>query len=138
MNSQKCHFLKKDVTFLGYRVSCTGLTIDPKKLSAIAQMSAPKNLKELRGTLGLFNFFGRFICGYSINISVFHDLLTTNEDYLWRDVHELAFQDLKQRMLSGPILSFYDASKPLLVISDSSFFSLGYIIVQESENKNTI
>jgi len=61
MNSKKCHFFKKDVTFLGYRVSCRGLTIDPKKLSAIAEMTSPKNIKELRGTLDLFNFFRRII-----------------------------------------------------------------------------
>jgi len=66
---------------------------------------------------------------------VFHDLLTKNDDYLWRDDHESAFQELKLRMMSGPILSFYDASKSLLVISDSSLFSIVYAIVQEGENK---
>jgi len=64
MNSQKCHFFRKEVTFLCYRVNCIGLTIDPKKLSAIAQMTAPKNIKELRSTLGMFNFFRRLVVGY--------------------------------------------------------------------------
>jgi len=47
----------------------------------------------------------------------------------------LDFQDLKQRMLSGPILGFYDASKPLYMMTDSSLFAMGYVIYQESENK---
>jgi len=98
-------------------------------------MTSPKNIKELRASLGLFNFFRRLVCGYSKITSVFHDLLTKNDDYIWRDQHEAAFQQFKLRMLSGPILSFYDASKPLLVISDSSLFSIGYVIVQEWENK---
>jgi len=58
LNASKCGFFKKDVTFLGYRVGCSGLTIDPKKLSAIAQMTSPKNLRELRSSLGLTNFLG--------------------------------------------------------------------------------
>jgi len=51
MKYSKCSFFRKSVTFLGYQVTCTGLTIDPKKLSAIAQMTFPKNIKELRASL---------------------------------------------------------------------------------------
>jgi len=92
LNASKCGFFKKDVTFLGYRVSCTGLTINPKKLWAIAQMTSPKNLRELRSSLGLFNFFRRLKCGYAGITSVFHDFLTKSEnDNIWKDHHESAF-----------------------------------------------
>jgi len=138
MNSSKCHFFRRSITFLGYQVTYLHwFTIDPKKLSAIAQMTSPKNIKELCESLGLFNFFRRLVCGYSKITSVFHDLLTKNDDYLWKDEHESAFQELKLRMSSGPILSFYDSSKPLLVISDSSLFSIRYVIVQEGQTNNS-
>jgi len=81
--SSKCGFFKKEVTFLGYRVGCSELTIDPKKLSANAQMTSPKHIRELRFSLGLFNFFRGLICRYARITSVFHDLLIKSEnDYL--------------------------------------------------------
>jgi len=74
-------------------------------------MTALKNIKALRSTLGMFNFFRGLVVGYSKITSVFHDLLSKSEnDYIWKAEHESAFQDLKQRMLSGPILGCYDAS----------------------------
>jgi len=56
-------------------------------------------------------------------------------DYLWNDQHEVAFQELKERMLFGPILSIYDSSKPLFVIADGSLEAIGYVIFQHGENK---
>jgi len=127
---------KKEVNFLGNRVACSGLTIDSKKLSAIAQMAAPKNIKALRSTLGMFNFFRRLVFGYAKITSVFYDLLYKSEnDYIWKAEHESAFQDIKQRMLSGPILGFYDASKRLYMMTNSSLFAVGYLIYQKFENK---
>jgi len=98
-------------------------------------MTSPKNNKELRASLGLFNFFRRLVCSYAKITSAFHDLSSKNDEYVWRDDHKLAFQELKQRMLSGPILSFYDSSKPLMVVSNASLFSIGYVFFQTGENK---
>jgi len=56
-------------------------------------MTAPKNIKELRSILGMFNFFRRLVVGYAKITSVFHDLLSKSEnDYLWKAENDLAFQ----------------------------------------------
>ena len=47
LKPEKCYFYVKEVVFLGYIVTTTGLAIDPKKVEAILEQSAPTNVKEV-------------------------------------------------------------------------------------------
>ena len=65
MKPEKCYFHVKEVVFLGYIVTTTGLAIDPKKVEAILEWLAPTNVKEVQSFLGFANFYRRFIKDYS-------------------------------------------------------------------------
>ena len=57
----KCHFLNKNVKYLGHTISAEGIRTDPDKTAVIHQWSAPTNLKELRQFLGFASYYRRFI-----------------------------------------------------------------------------
>jgi hypothetical protein len=61
----KCQFLKDSVHFLGHVISKDGLSVDPRKTSAIAEMKAPTNRQELLRFLGLAGYYRRFIDNYA-------------------------------------------------------------------------
>jgi len=60
---EKCVFDAKEVPFLGFLVSGTGLRMDPEKAKAIVDWPRPTSVKEVQQLLGLWNFYRRFVPG---------------------------------------------------------------------------
>ena len=60
INLEKSHFFRSEVKFLGHVLTSTGIKPDPEKIETIQNFSRPRNLKELRGFLGLINFYTKF------------------------------------------------------------------------------
>src|SRR5207247_11237330 len=65
LKKSKCHFLCQSVTYLGYIVSNEGIHTSPDKIEKVTKYPRPSNLKEVRGFLGLTNFYRRLIENYS-------------------------------------------------------------------------
>ena len=60
MNKEKCEFAKEKVLFLGHIIGKEGISPDPSKVSAVRDMEAPTNVKELRRFMGMANYLGKF------------------------------------------------------------------------------
>ncbi|KAK3758206.1 hypothetical protein RRG08_019679 [Elysia crispata] len=50
INEEKCSFFQKEIDFLGFFISENGVRIDPNKIAAITNMSAPTNRPPFRMT----------------------------------------------------------------------------------------
>jgi hypothetical protein len=61
LKPSKCHLFQKEFLYLGYIISAKGIRVNPKKIAAIIEIPAPKNVKELRSFLGMCNYYRRFI-----------------------------------------------------------------------------
>jgi len=48
LNLEKCQFLKKELLYLGHRVTSEGIGTDPEKVAAIAELEPPSTVKEFR------------------------------------------------------------------------------------------
>jgi hypothetical protein len=64
-NLEKCTFGMTQVQYLGYIIDEHGVHVDPTKIQFIRDCLAPTTLTELRIFLGLCNFYGRFVLGFS-------------------------------------------------------------------------
>jgi hypothetical protein len=62
----KCSFAQQEIEYLGHSISSQGVAIEKSKIAAVKQWPVPKNVKDLRGFLGLTGYYRRFIKNYGL------------------------------------------------------------------------
>ena len=140
LKPSKCHFLQDKITFLGHEISAEGMKPGTANLKAIAEMALPKTYTEIRHFTGMTGFFRRFIKGYSKIAKPLNDLLEREASKLKAEEVELpldalkAFEELKLRCMTVPILVFADFKKPFRLETDASKEGLGAVLLQESDD----
>ena len=127
----KCGFNLEETDFLGYIVGKDGLKMDPGKIQTILDWPKPSNVKAVQSFLGFANFYRRFIRDYSKIIGPFTALTRKDIPYNWSPECHSAFEDLKQRFTSAPILLHFDPEAPTYLETDASDYAMGTILSQQ-------
>nr|GEW52200.1 reverse transcriptase domain-containing protein [Tanacetum cinerariifolium] len=96
-----------------------GIHVDPAKNESVKDWASPKSPMEIRKFLGLAGYYRRFIEGFSKIIKPMTKLTQKKVKFKWGDKQEVAFQLLKQKLCSAPILSLPEGSKDSNVIADA-------------------
>ncbi|GKC85277.1 putative reverse transcriptase domain-containing protein [Tanacetum coccineum] len=101
----KCEFWIPKVQFLGHVIDSEGIHVDPAKIESIKDWTSPKSPTEIRQFLGLAGYYRRFIEGFSKIAKPMTKLTQKKVKFVWGDKQEAAFQLLKQKLCSAPILA---------------------------------
>jgi hypothetical protein len=126
----KCEFWLDSVTFLGHVVSKEGISVDSKKVEAVVNWERPTNVHEIRSFLCLAGYYRRFMEGFSKLSEPLTALTRKNACFLWMDECEQSFQDLKQRLVTAPILTLPSESCGFIIYNDASRKGLGCVLMQ--------
>lgn len=130
----KCEFFKSEIGFLGHTVSANGLGPEQSKISAIHDWPAPTTVKELRSFLGLANYYRRFIEHFSHIAAPMTELLRKDQNYDWGPAQQQAFDTLKERLTTAPLLLLPDPNLPFHLNCDASDFAIGAVLMQDQGN----
>jgi hypothetical protein len=126
----KCSFGVVEIEYLGHMVTGQGVSMDKDKVQDVLNWPTPKNVKQLRGFLGLTAYYRRFIKSYAKIASPLTDLLK-KEAYVWNDLAESAFKQLKSAMVTAPVLALPNFDKPFILETDASGIGIGAVLHQE-------
>ncbi|GJW12722.1 putative reverse transcriptase domain-containing protein [Tanacetum coccineum] len=129
----KCDFWLSKVQFLGHVIDSEGIHVDPAKIESIKDWESPKTPTEIRQFLGLAGYYRRFIEGFSKISKPMTKLTQKSVKFNWGEKEETAFQTLKQKLCSAPILALPEGSENFVVYCDASHKGLGAVLMQKEK-----
>ena len=146
LKPSKCEFFKTNVKYLGHVVSQTGIETDPDKLAALTTWPVPTTVKALRSFLGFTGYYRRYIKDYARIVKPLNDLLIGHPTNLspeskkkkkknkvpwqWGPLQQNAFDALKEKLSTPPVLAYADFKLPFLLHTDASVDGLGAVLYQ--------
>ncbi|KAL0549351.1 hypothetical protein IC582_013832 [Cucumis melo] len=129
----KCEFWLKQVSFLGHVVSKAGVSVDPAKIEAVTGWTRPSTVSEVRSFLGLAGYYRRFVENFSRIATPLTQLTRKGASFVWSKACEDSFQNLKQKLVTAPVLTVPDGSGSFVIYSDASKKGLGCVLMQQGK-----
>jgi len=123
---------------LGHEISRKGIEVDKVKIEIIAKLPTPKCVKDIRSFLGHAGFYRRFIKDFSKIARPLISLLAKDVPFIFDDECLNAGEKLKMELISAPIISAPDWSKPFEIMCDASDFFIGAVLRQRLDNKQHV
>ena len=133
LNPEKCEFCRAEVKYLGFVVNNKGLQVDPDKIAPIRDYPAPKNIRQVRRWMGMTSWYRRFIPDYATRMSPVTALLKKGKKWEWGPEQQRSFEDIKEKLMTAPVLIRPDFEKPFEIHCDASTVGLGAILTQKIE-----
>nr|GFC22983.1 putative reverse transcriptase domain-containing protein [Tanacetum cinerariifolium] len=112
----KCEFWIPKLQFIGHVIDSQGIHVDPAKIESVKDWASPK-----------------FIEGFSKITKAMTKLTQNKVKFEWGDKQEAAFQLLKQKLCSAPILALPEGSEDFIVYCDASNKGLGAVLMQREK-----
>lgn len=134
INLKKSQFFCKEIKYLGYCLSTEGIKAEPEKVTAIQNFPRPKNAKQLKGFLGLTNFYNRLTDRYAEKTQPLLQLLKKGNAFKWTQKTEQHFNRVKRLFLETVVLQHPDPNKQFYLQTDASDYALGGQLFQLDNN----
>lgn len=127
----KCAFTQRRIAYLGHVISCDGVATDESKIESVLNCPTPVNLKELREFLGLSGYYKKFIHHYAVVSQPLTALLKKGALFVWSPATEIAFQTLKNALISAAVLALPEFKKQFTIESDACDVGIGAVLSQQ-------
>ena len=130
LKARKCELFRKEVLFLGYRVTSDGTGTDQEKVKAVQQWPTPVNVTNVRSFLGLCGYYRKFIPNFAAIARPLHRLTEKGREFKWTTECDTAFDELKSRLTTAPVLVHPDLNNQFILDTDASGEGIGAVLSQ--------
>jgi hypothetical protein len=134
LKPEKCAFEQREIDYLGVIVGGNTLKMDPKKIEGVATWKEPTTVTEVCKFLGFMGYYRYFVPNYSKIARPLLDLTKKSTPWHWEERQQQAFDELKNRMCSKPVLKQPDFTKKFYLQVDALAYGVGAVLSQEGEN----
>jgi len=137
VKSSKAQFGMSSIACLGFIVGAEGVQPDPEKVEAIQKFAKPQTQKQLRGFLGLLNFYGWMVPNLQTVLKPLNKATgdeATAKALIWSPKMEEAFEKAKLLFSEQVLTTLPDFSKPFILTTDASEEGLGAVLSQRGND----
>ncbi|KAL4355342.1 hypothetical protein GQ457_06G011720 [Hibiscus cannabinus] len=130
LNWEKCHFMVDEGIVLGHKISSKGMEVDKAKIEVISKLPPPTTVKGICSFLGHAGFYRRFIEDFSKITKPLCSLLEQGRQFEFNEDCKKAFNLLKQKLVTTPIVEPPDLKLPFELMCDASDYVVGAVLGQ--------
>ena len=112
--------------------------VDDDKVRPILEYPRPRNLRQLRRFIGATSWYRRFIKDYAKLYKPLTRLTKKDQPYHWGDEQKGVFVDLKNALISSPVLAYPNFELPFCVQTDASESGLGVVVTQSQDGQERV
>src|SRR5436190_1054415 len=133
LNWEKCHFMVESGIVLGHKISKEGIEVDRAKVEVIEKLPPPTSIRGIRSFLGHAGFYRRFIKDFSKISKPLCDLLAKDAVFDFNEACMNAFNLLKEKLTTAPIVVAPDWTLPFEIMCDASNLTIGAVLGQRKD-----
>jgi hypothetical protein len=139
LSLDKCDFYKNAVEFVGFWIDGDGVHTEQSKVESVRQWPTPKTAKEVMGFLGLTGFYRKFVERYAhIALPLYAASRAVRGEFEWPEECQKAFDTLKDRICTAPVLAIPTAKGDWILRTDASKEALGGVLIQRQTDDSGV
>lgn len=112
LNYEKCHFMVDQRFILHHIISSRGIEVDKAKVDIIKSLPYPTCVGDISSFLGYIGFYRRFFKDFSKITQPLRKLLQKDTVFDFDDSCRKAFDVLKEKLISTPIIQLPNWNYP--------------------------
>ena len=116
--------------YLGFEVSKEGIRIDDRRLKVIGDLPRPINKKEVRKVLGVLGYVRHHVKHFSVICKPLYNLLKEDVPFEWSEEVGNAWQEIKQKPITPPVLAYPRMGWTYGLHTDASLQGTSYMLSQ--------
>lgn len=133
LNEKKAVVKQSEITFMGHRISDKGIAPTSEKVQAILNLQPPTDVSGVRRLCGMVQYLSRYLSNLSDILSPISKLTKKDTPFSWTNECQIAFQAIKDKISTAPVLTHFDPHKTVEVEVDSSKEAIGAVLLQEGQ-----
>ena len=121
--------------FLKVIIGKDGVRMEKEKMQGVIEWLVPKSMKDVQKFLGLANYYRWFVKDFATIAKLLHETTRKDKKWNWGDRQQNAFEELKRRFTTEPVLVTPDLDKKMRVEADALDFATGGVLSMKCEDE---
>lgn len=134
LNVLKCYFFQRKIKYLGHVIENGKISLDPDRIEKIVSFPTPHNVKSLRRFTGMAQFCSRFVPDFNSKLAPLYALTRKDVPFEWNDACQNAFEYVKLKLTSSPVLQSPRTCDTFILETDASDWGIGGCLKGRRDN----